>query len=64
MPSDLMFNFPLCQIDIGYSATMAPEEMSGSFAQDMWPFGFTPKIHQGPTLLRPVGYPLVSGWVR
>ena len=54
--SDLKLNFPFCQIDVGCTATVAPEEVSGCFAQDMRSFRLGPKVHRNPTtVLRPVG---------
>ena len=49
-PTDLELNCPPL-VDIGCTGSMAPEKVSGDFAQDMWPFRFDPKIHTNPTLL-------------
>ena len=58
--SDPRLSSLFCRIDIGYTAAMAPEEVPGCFAEDMWSFRFGPKIHRNTTLLRPVGCPAVS----
>ena len=43
--SDSKLNFPFCQTDIECAAAMAPEEVSGRFAQNMRSFRLAPKIH-------------------
>ena len=64
--SGLTSNFLIFPIVIGDegASTIASDEVSRCFAQDMWFPGFDSKICTNSTSLRPLNGSIVSGWVR